>query len=386
MTASQRATQPNRVRPGQLPKPANDNYPGRKPSFKPVKLPTPANDNVNMFRRAARTSLRRSLGPLNWVAPLIEQAIRLNQSTVIGRYGGYRPKDPPCWNYADNWALSTGLVPCGNVANFLHGNAAKTRPGVIEQIARRIPVSFTEHIVRPRPGYEGSIELWYSDHYWEKFAGATNSKAAPLLQSLNHPEVVRLPALQTRSLIANDPTLDPNIRRTVAPGRAPSPQATSQPVPDYWIYGGSRPRPGYSPSRRPPRGTKEKKTLGTAALGVKLFRALDKISEGAEVVDAIWRAIPKDKRKKKPGRPLLDAAGQYGIDGADWKLVQIYDNFGSIDWDQAVRNIIANEVEDRIIGGVQGTVKKAYRGPTGQISQTFGKQVSRHVGTVFGAN
>ena len=89
-----------------------------------------------------------------------------------------------------------------------------------------------------------------------------------------------------------------------------------------------------------------------------VFRALDKVSEASEIVDAIWRALPENARSPQRKRGLIDSAGQYGIDGADWKLAQIWMNIDDVDWQQAIRNILANEVEDRIIGGVQGTVKK----------------------------
>lgn len=87
----------------------------------------------------------------------------------------------------------------------------------------------------------------------------------------------------------------------------------------------------------------------------QILRVLDKVSEAAEVVDAVFEALPCDvqKRAQKNARDkagLLDNAGQYGIDGADWKLKAVYDNFHKVDPALAVANIIRNEIQDQIYG------------------------------------
>ena len=231
MTASQRATRPNRVRPAQLPKPANDNYPGRSPNWKPAKLPIPANDNANAFRRAARTSLRRGLGPMRWIAPLLERSLQLNTATQVAFYNGYMP-GYTCLpgGYP---ALSGGQVPCGNVANYPIGRAARTRPDLLEMIARQSIGSFTENVVQPRRRYETTIEQWITGRTWVRAAGATNTRTVAHQKPVNLPEVVRLPALRVRSIIAANPAFDPNIRRKVNPGRQQALRTRSQQVPDY---------------------------------------------------------------------------------------------------------------------------------------------------------
>jgi len=117
-------------------------------------------------------------------------------------------------------------------------------------------------------------------------------------------------------------------------------------------------------------GDKDKKVISrTASLGHAIFKALDKISEAAEVVDAVYDALPKDVKKRWEkdrgahwakvdgkfkwvglNRGPVDTFGQYGIDGADWKLQAIYHNWHKIDAAQAVRNIVKNELADQIVG------------------------------------
>lgn len=117
------------------------------------------------------------------------------------------------------------------------------------------------------------------------------------------------------------------------------------------------PRPSIDPVQREPPREREKQrkvVTKTAAIGIALFRALDRISESAEIVDAIYDALPDDvkKRWKQPGKPG-DNFGQYGIDGADWKLRALYYNWHKVDVEQAIKNIIKNELQDQTIGRIQ---------------------------------
>lgn len=123
-------------------------------------------------------------------------------------------------------------------------------------------------------------------------------------------------------------------------------------------------RPEYFPatSTRPPRrGDKEKKVVPrSASAGIAVFKALDRISEAAEVVDAVYQSLPADvrarwdaKMKADKRNPLVDRAGQYGIDHADYKLQAIYYNWSKIDATEAITNVLKNQIEDRLIGAAQ---------------------------------
>lgn len=163
--------------------------------------------------------------------------------------------------------------------------------------------------------------------------------------------------------VSVNPTVNPNLMRML-----PSQPLVTVPVPDpaptssvpsaqIWSSSAPRVRVGVSPRRPAENGTKERKALSKGqALSIALFRALDQVSEAAEIVDAFFEALPKDVQKRwskdRPNRQFLDAAGQYGIDGADWKMQAIYYNWDKVDLDQAVKNVIWNHYEDKLYGAI----------------------------------
>lgn len=136
----------------------------------------------------------------------------------------------------------------------------------------------------------------------------------------------------------------------------------------------TQPQPQKQPTRRAPAaaGEKERKVMPRSrAIGLALVRALDRLSESAEVVDSFYQALPADVRKRWEkgrgahwakvngkwkwvglNRGLADQAGQYGIDGADWKLEALWHNWHKVDYAQAIENVAKNELEDRVYGGI----------------------------------
>lgn len=174
---------------------------------------------------------------------------------------------------------------------------------------------------------------------------------------------------------------------TAVPLSEPSPEAFANPATPYvpdrqwqWEYGiGTYSRPGTDtgsgvtnpPGQTPPvpgtvrlppvqrqppeRNEKQRKVLTKSAkLGIALFKVLDGLSESGEVVDALYDALPDDvKRRWNRLDRVGDNFGQYGLGGADWKLQALYHNWHKVDVEQAVKNIFKNELQDRIIGGMQ---------------------------------
>jgi len=158
------------------------------------------------------------------------------------------------------------------------------------------------------------------------------------------------------TLVVDEPVVDDDLERlrtalVVGPANAPD------------IIRATTPEPPKTRVRERKVMTRGKK------MAVALFKALDHISETAEIVDALYQALPKDVRDrwekdrgahwakvdgrwKKVGlsRGLIDNAGQYGIAGADWKLQALWHNWHKLDVRQAVKNIIANEIQDRVLG------------------------------------
>lgn len=136
--------------------------------------------------------------------------------------------------------------------------------------------------------------------------------------------------------------------------------------------------PPWTGVRSPPDSPTRERKVKTRIqqIGIWLYRALDAISEASEIVDCLYDNLPKDVRDrwekdrfpnahwvkdsvsgkwKRVGdtRGLLDNAGQYGIDGADWKAQAVYHNFHKVNMDGSVRCIIKNGLSDAVIGRIQ---------------------------------
>ena len=149
---------------------------------------------------------------------------------------------------------------------------------------------------------------------------------------------------------------DPNAERN-------SPAPAVDPAMDW--HGAPPPPPTLPPGTRPSRPgprTRERKDKGSASVVAKVLKVWDYVSERAETVDALYDALP-DRTKKKWGcgkvkRGLIDSAGQYGIDAADCKLQALWHNYHKIDLDKAIKNIVANEIQDKVIGGVAGKLPR----------------------------
>lgn len=141
----------------------------------------------------------------------------------------------------------------------------------------------------------------------------------------------------------------------------------------------NRPQVVSPAGRRPPgRGEKEKKILSRSAkIGVMIFKILDQLSEGADVVDAVFEALPEDVRKRwkcNARRGPIDNFGQYGISNADCKLQALWHNWHRLDGREAVLNILKNELEDKIYGGIHKHLPKQAGGPSlDQAWEAFGR-------------
>jgi hypothetical protein len=159
-------------------------------------------------------------------------------------------------------------------------------------------------------------------------------------------------------------TLNPNLQRLLATNTALESQAQVEPVARTLTV--TRTATAVSPpaSVPPHRSkvavpwTKEKKVMSRGkAAAIAIARALDWLSESAEVVSALYDALPDDVKNRwrcdsldRPG----DQMGQYGVDGADCKLQALYWNWHRLDVRAALGNILTNEIEDRLYGTAFG--------------------------------
>lgn len=146
----------------------------------------------------------------------------------------------------------------------------------------------------------------------------------------------------------------------MGPGSGPSPNEgpTQQPtVPEPVVSA-----PPRQPEPPPPNTSETKIRNVKKALGM-----LDTVSELSEIVDAMFDALPpltkyrwKQRARRLYGnRGLLDNAGQYGIDGADWKLQAIWRNWDALDASDAWKNIARNVLNDLLHGKVHQGLDRA---------------------------
>lgn len=179
------------------------------------------------------------------------------------------------------------------------------------------------------------------------------------------------------------PWEDPNVRRYVETTSPAADPEAGRPFP--FPLGATFPNPlappGLDPTREPdyegvdltpgeaPRGTdnitkrqppapyeRERKAMSKSKkFAVLLFKALDKVSESCEVVDAIYQTLPKSTRKRwdQKNRGLIDNAGQYGLGGCDWKAQAIYYNSEKIDVCRSMLGVLKNHYQDIFIGRLQ---------------------------------
>lgn len=157
------------------------------------------------------------------------------------------------------------------------------------------------------------------------------------------------------------------IARSGSPNKSrPGNRPGQKPLP----FNGTKNRP--RPSQKRGKRTKERKRK----VGHTIFRLVDYFSERSETVGALYDSLPlpvRRKWEKKLGfhyvyfksdgkwhwlppreleRGLTDNAGQYGIDGADWKLKALWYNWHSIDEVEAIKLMIRNEIQDMVLGWI----------------------------------
>ena len=104
------------------------------------------------------------------------------------------------------------------------------------------------------------------------------------------------------------------------------------------------------PRRPPPRGTKEKKA-GVNGVAYRILRAALAVTEGLDLLDAIWNALPDHMQTGRSPQA---------------KIADIWNNLGSLDMTDVVLNIVKNDLEDRVIGGINARAGDAFRELTGR--------------------
>lgn len=186
---------------------------------------------------------------------------------------------------------------------------------------------------------------------------------------LTYPVIPRLPPLPQWPSQPNENPYQPAYPSV--PGRSPvtvpvvdpsNPPAPTEPLPirpvrpatsipnvfalETWYDGkGVRTRRGPNRHRQknPPPRQKEQKARLTK-IGYALLNAFGEFTEGLDLMDAAWEALPKDLRSKS----FHD--GKYVRPNWRTRAADVYNNAAYIDPNQFVRNFVANQIEDTYVG------------------------------------
>lgn len=137
------------------------------------------------------------------------------------------------------------------------------------------------------------------------------------------------------------------------PGAVPSPEVI--PIDAYppTVIGHSprarhraSPRPHPHVLRKPPPGTRERKVRITAAVGV--LKGLGIITEGLDVVNALYDALPDAFKVKGKRSNQIE------------RMQALYDHWDEVVLTEAVKNLLVNHIEDKVIGGLSGAAQKSF--------------------------
>lgn len=114
--------------------------------------------------------------------------------------------------------------------------------------------------------------------------------------------------------------------------------------------------PGKPPTESPAtwkRQPREKEKKMRASGGMKRaiaisFDAMNKVTEFGDFLDALFDAVPHNPKSRKDRMERARAARE----GMDGRFAYVLRHFRDIDATQAVKNVIANQIEDYVIGKV----------------------------------
>ncbi|WP_324742997.1 hypothetical protein U8326_06240 [Tsuneonella sp. CC-YZS046] len=371
-----------RVLPAHRRAPQIGTWPPEKPDwFKEPKAspsPTSAPKKLPPYRLPARGPRFGGLGRriVPWLGPLMDLKDNLDGYDAWYYHFKHKPYQPGYYNWKPSYdlvldcnrplqspALNQGYSSCGSVAPYSPSyNVEGTRwaPRVVT-LAPPWPNSINYEM------YEVRTNGWKDVRPSQRWLKKTTWVEPPYVDEVpEHYEVQMQPAP------AIGTAMNPNVMRGMptVPELEPKPDLatdtateTQPAVAVAKTIGLSGIYPARPRRRRPPRRReRERKMLSRSArIGIALFKILDKMSESAEVVDALYEALPEETRKKwKCNRSDfgIDQAGQYGIDNADCKAQALYHNFHKVDVQTAVENIIKNEIQDKILGYINRTIPR----------------------------
>lgn len=123
-------------------------------------------------------------------------------------------------------------------------------------------------------------------------------------------------------------------------------------------------RPPRNPNVRAPRNYKKSKVNVYSTIPGMVLWLVNQATEGLDLVDGLWDAIPYEKRTNR---------GNKDLDPYD-KAVEVFYNWHNIDVAEALENIINNQIEDFAYGQLDDSrhLNKLTGSPTGKGTNAFG--------------
>lgn len=374
-----------------------------------VSVPRAANDNATTLGSSGVPSIPASLGrslarSASPFARLLGRSVPgLNIALLaLDLYDLYQLWNQwgSQWGWAMNWngwymscglpngtIIATGLG-CGSSANFANADighiySAEGPAGVWTQYCnfgeykRPGPTGFQQYLVVGKAvraltnKYVDDMSFPYYAYpsapggAVPPFIPAVQPGAIPILSPVPEPQPIPYESLPYRrpsgwpesSAWGNAAPGEP----VGSPGQVPGPQIVLTPT-GYT----AQPSTPFRPPRPPKRGEKEKKgVVSLNASGNKLFIATGKafgaITELADFIEAIYEAIPEAIRGKRK-RSLVN------------QMKFIASHYESIVLDDAILNVIQNQVEDAAIGKLAQAATKSFAKATGRpVGVTWGK-------------
>lgn len=347
--------------------------------------------------QAQKLSRRRLKSMLPYGTALLALAVG-----QLLRLGKEQVDVPPGWAVTADCGrprdgFYAGLVGCGSIAGINH--ASPGFPSGFPVAGPFQTANIWQDTEEPIPGQPNgtygflSMRLqWVSGTDVPKFKQAgpgpfdqkpPKEQFWPSAFPMSQP--IRAPAPQPRPLpwisvpiVRIDPDLIEQTDRGNDPPGTPKPRP--EPDRDFEVWPEVRPQPPIPPGppvwpTRPPPGDKEVK-LRSRLLGIT-WKIVNPITEAVDFVDALYDALP-DKwilvngkwRINPEWRGMTDNKSKYL--NARQRAELVWDNFDYIDWDQAMKNILYNEIQDRIIGAASR--------PVADLSREMGRPLGLEAG------
>ena len=383
----------------QLPQPANDNW--KAP-------PLPANDNFPkeigkaVALQAGKFALRqvapRLVPWLGWgltALDIAQFAWRYyhahHQTGVNAREKGYMPGwtlQADCGDHGGSvqWGQRSQYdLVCGT-KSFIAASNTNPNSGIGSVIING--VTFRQQIrwTASTFGFGFCTGGWPSQ-YWTKPSFLTQPATNPVRPYFIAPNLTPNPEprldpmsnpVQQPQPRAN-PKLRPLPRVRPNPWRSPveQPQRGPSPVPPVGTGVRVVARPGgvtheaVPPVRRPPKdGDREKKLKTNIPDGV-VRKIIDNVTEWKDLVDAIYGGLPAKLRGSLYWQGLAS--------NPEERAYSIWLYWDQIDWTIALRNIVENEIEDAIVGGIGKLARK-----TNQLRAQFSPDGQTGIGVHTG--